>query len=653
MKTMIGRFILITFCFFAGSACAFDRTDTGFFYPIGIKNFNSDGGTWLGRDSAHEKSEDAPPYFNGFYHIGVDMQSEEWSDVYAVADGIAMYISRDGKSWGSGNCALVVEHRTNRGKVFTAVYGHLRCDTLPSASSFRAYQVFAGKSVGKIGHWDYGDHLHFAVHDGSFNGLNPMAKSGWGRMPNSSWTDPCEGNDKCTNTFTDPVAFIKNHAPAHLIQKGEKTVSQTGKVYILDGSDWCQSAGHVYRIVDGGDENSAYWMTEEVDKSDACQAIVDADADVIQKVRDTGGTISTGQLIGEEKKTLWSAISSWFSSLTSLFHKLVADARISTALALEPSVQQQLVVHRKAQMYQIDGTDRQIVILTSGPGQNGDKAIDSVPYSGLETDGTFSPATDGNASGKRPDLVVTNIWTERSSGHEHDTIGFGDTVCLVADIKNAGNADTPSDVKVSFYVSKGNKEDKDPRHAGYEMAKAKYLTKARTAHAIVRRCINAREDDYPSPYPGTFNFGVHLDSDNRIAESNEKNNTKGGQIFTLIENARLIVSQFWISDTAGSVTAFATFTNAGTPFGSDKVNIQYRIQGPQYGPDPIILGFDQAKRGNLRTGDLKYEDLPFLAPTVPGSYILTVEIDYDHRVTEVDRGGNAQELTFTVLDPPE
>lgn len=642
---------MFVFCLFAGAVYALDRTDTGFFYPIGTKNFSSDGGTWLGRDSAHERSEEAPPYFNGFYHIGVDMSSAEGNDVYAVSDGIAVYVSRDGKSWGSGNCALVVEHRTNRGKVLTAVYGHLRCGTLPSASSFRAYQVYAGKSLGKIGHWDYGDHLHFAVHNGSFNGPDPMARSGWGRMLNSSWTDPCEGNDKCTNTFTNPIAFIKTHSPASLTSEGEKTFAQVGGTFALDSSPWCRQANHAYLITIGGDTNSSFWVTEEeADKMLACQKIDEFNERIIQIGQDNGGTISASQVVGKDGGNQ-SAISSFLSPLTSVFHTLVSlTVGTPKALALEPSVQQKLVVYRKGQVYRIDGTDKRIVILTSGPGQNGDKAIDSVPYSELETDGTFSPATDGNASGKRPDLVVTSLWTERSSGHEHDTIGFGDTVCLVADIKNAGNADTPSDVKVSFAVSKGNKEDKDPRHAGYEMAKAKYLTKARTAHAIVRRCINAREDDYPSPYPGTFNFGVHLDSDNRIAESNEKNNTKSGQIFTLIENARLIISQFSLSDMAGPVTAFATFTNVGTPFGSDLVNIQYRIKGPQYGPDPIILGFDQAKRGNLRTGDLKYEDLPFLAPTVPGEYVLTVEIDYDHRVTQADRGGNVQERTFTVPD---
>lgn len=640
----ISRFVLFVFCLFAGVVYALDRTDTGFFYPIGIKNFSTDNGWWLSKD---------PDYFPRKYHVGVDMMTRSLDrEAYAIANGVIYRRHCSDSSWGRGNCALFIMHSTSDGKIFTALYGHLSKESLPKDNDVRA-----GDVIGKTGPWGSGTkdiHLHFGVFPGNIPPSTVPDARGWGMMDVSQWTDPCNGNDKCTNTFTDPIAFIKNHTPAYLIQKGDKTVSHVGKIYILDGSDWCQSASHVYRIVDGGDENSAYWMTEEVDKSDACQAIVDADADVIQKTRENGGTISTGQLIGEEKKTLWSAISSWFSSLTSVFHKFVSlTVGTPKALALEPSVQQQLVVRRKAQIYQIDGTDRQIVILTDGPGMNGDQAIDPVAYSGLETDGTFSPATNGNASGKRPDLVVTSLWTERSSGHEHDTIGFGDTVCLVADIKNAGNADTPSDVKVSFYVSKGNKEDKDPRHAGYEMAKAKYLTKARTAHAIVRRCINAREDDYPSPYPGTFNFGVHLDSDNRIAESNEKNNTKSGQIFTLIENARLIVSQFSISDTAGPVTVFATFTNAGTPFGSDKVNIQYRIKGPQYGPDPIILGFEQVKRGNLRTGDVKYEDVPFLAPTVPGDYVLTVEIDYDHRVTEADRGGNVRELTFTIPDPPE
>ncbi len=649
----ISRFILMIACLFVNVVYALDRTDTGFYYPIGTANFDSGGGTWLGRDSAHERPEEAPPYFNGFYHIGVDMLTAKGNDAYAVADGTAVYISRDSKSWGSGNCALVVEHWTNHKEVFTAVYGHLQCDKLPSSASFRAYQVYAGKSVGKIGRWDDGDHLHFAVHYGSFNGSNSIARSGWGMMPNSSWTDPCNGNDKCTNTFTDPVFFLKTHSPASLTSEGEKTLAQVGGgTYVLDGSPWCRQAGHVYLVAIGGDLDSSLTIAEEeADKMLACQKIDEINERIIRIGQDNGGTISASQVVGKDGDNQ-SIVSSFLSVITSAFHEVIAlTVGTPTALALEPFVQRKLVSYRKGQVYRIDGTDKRIVILTDGPGQNGDKAIDKTAYAESKEGGTYNLG-GSSASGKRPDPAVTDIWTERSSGNKHDAIGFGSTVCFGATIKNKGKADVPKDVKLSFFVSKGNREDKHPRHAGYTMVKAKNLRSGDKTKAVF--CINAREDDYPSAYPGTFNFGAHVNSDGAITESDPNNNWMGGYVFTLTENAKLTLSQFWLSDTpkgGNTVTAFVTVRNTGTPFGSDKVNIQYRIAGPQYGEDPIILGFDQVKRGNLRTGDTRYEELSFVTPTMPGTYVLMAEIDYDHRVTESDRSGNTATLSFSIPDP--
>lgn len=173
---------------------ALDKTGTGFFYPTGTANFDQKCGTWLSRDKAYGGC-----YEDGYYHVGVDAMHPFDGDVYAVSDGEVVATSYDdgtGNKWGFGNCALVVEHRkSNLSGVFVAVYGHLQCSTLKS-------DIVAGRSLGKIGHWKWGDHLHFAIHDGPYS---TMAKSGWGRVPNSSWPSQ--------NTFTDPIAFIKTQKP--------------------------------------------------------------------------------------------------------------------------------------------------------------------------------------------------------------------------------------------------------------------------------------------------------------------------------------------------------------------------------------------------------------------------------------------------------
>ena len=59
------------------------------------------------------------------------------------------------------------------------------------------------------------------------------------------------------------------------------------------------------------------------------------------------------------------------------------------------------------------------------------------------------------------------------------------------------------------------------------------------------------------------------------------------------------------------------------------MNTQWRIQGPQYGPDPIVIGFDQSRRDHLRTNDEHEEDLAFIMPTLPGNYVFSAEVDYD------------------------
>jgi hypothetical protein len=540
---------------------------------------------------------------------------------------------------------MILSCATTTGDLFDVLYAHVQNIVLKKGDF-----VSRGDQIAEIGPYVSGtEHLHFGIREyGYVKNDKDLKCSEWAGYSNMGWQDRDCG-------FIDPIAFIKNHYPADLISKGDKSVVQNGE-YVLDGSDYCPSATHVHKIVEGGDKMSDFWITEEVDKSSACKEVTAFNERVIQTMRDNDGTVSTEKLVGSSEK--WysrSALSSLLSKITSFFHKFIADARPSVVLAADPSIQQQFGLRRTGKVYQINGTDKQLVILTDGPGMNGDKAIDSNAYGESDLSEIFNPSTGNNVSGKRPDLVVTDLWTERSSGHVWDTIAWGSTVCMVAEVKNAGNADTPQDVKLSFYTSKGRKEDKDPRHAGYEMVKAKSLGKARTAKATVKHCINVSEDDYPSPYPGTFNFGVHVDSDNRVAESDEKNNYRGGQVFTLLENARLIVTSFQLSEMTpldgDLVILTATITNVGTPFGSDKINIQYRIQGPEYGPDPVILGFDQIKRSNLRTNDVKTEDIAFVEPTVPGTYIVSVEVDYDHRTTQADRSGNTVTHTFTVPEP--
>lgn len=51
-------------------ASAIEQTSTGFYWPIGISNFDSKCGIWLGRDE-----HNGGCYFENSYHNGVDMMA--------------------------------------------------------------------------------------------------------------------------------------------------------------------------------------------------------------------------------------------------------------------------------------------------------------------------------------------------------------------------------------------------------------------------------------------------------------------------------------------------------------------------------------------------------------------------------------------------
>lgn len=233
----VTMFILVVLCLFAHAVYAIDQTETGFFYPIGKATFESGGGTWLGRDDAHESASEAPHYFDGFYHNGVDMMTRRLdANVYAIADGTIYKRHCDDAAWGPGNCALFIRHKTYDGKVFTALYGHLSKESLPAGND-----VYAGRPIGKTGDWCCGIHLHFGIFFGSTPPATVKGVKGWGMMANTEWRTPCEGDNTCTNSFEDPILFIQTHSaynPSTEVQaRCQGTVCWTPTTSSCEGAD--------------------------------------------------------------------------------------------------------------------------------------------------------------------------------------------------------------------------------------------------------------------------------------------------------------------------------------------------------------------------------------------------------------------------------
>ena len=171
---------------------AIEKTQTGFYWPIGIANFNSGKGWWMSKD---------PDYFSNYYHIGTDMITRDLNyPVYAISDGKIIYKHCDNNSWGLGNCALLIKHKTSDNNEFVAIYGHIRT-SLDQGNTVSAKQI-----LGTTGPWSSGIHLHFGIHPGPEIPYSDSASGiGWGRMTVSHYPN--------ANGFVDPIAFLKNNAP--------------------------------------------------------------------------------------------------------------------------------------------------------------------------------------------------------------------------------------------------------------------------------------------------------------------------------------------------------------------------------------------------------------------------------------------------------
>lgn len=215
MKSWL-KFLWI-FILFAGRAFALEHTPTGFYYPLEDIGF-SECGEWL------ERPDGGGCYgTSGVYHIGTDMTSGSSSldkEVYAVADGtVVQYLSApgDNDSWGVGNTALLVEHRSYNRGMFRAVYGHVRWSSVPAIGD----PVRAGAAIAKIGPWSSGSHLHFGMlSPGRTGAIDPGRNGRWPLeryglvYPNTNYFD---------NGFIDPIWFITHNAPDNWRQLADYT----------------------------------------------------------------------------------------------------------------------------------------------------------------------------------------------------------------------------------------------------------------------------------------------------------------------------------------------------------------------------------------------------------------------------------------------
>lgn len=187
-------------------------TKTGFRYPIGTDAVSAyECGRWLGKPTGHGGC-----YFADLYHTGVDMKANEDARVHAVSDGkvIGMLGTTSSSGWGNGNTALLVEHYSKEYGMFRAVYGHVKIvGSMPVGSTF-----VGGAALGKVGHWDSGDHLHFGILKPGL--LTTDNKSSYGRWSYSLYGVK-SASGRYDNGFIDPIYFITHTGPDNAMSRAE------------------------------------------------------------------------------------------------------------------------------------------------------------------------------------------------------------------------------------------------------------------------------------------------------------------------------------------------------------------------------------------------------------------------------------------------
>ncbi len=191
-------------------------TQTGFVYPVGTDNLKvADCGKWLTKPEYHDGCY--PPGDNGpVYHIGVDLLAGYGTPVRAISDGVVQswsqsYWSNDGTN---DNIALLVRHRSNEYGDFVVLYGHVR----KSDAKDPGVTVKAGETIGYIGNWVGGNHLHFGVVHPDLP--NPIS-SGYGRWSWDKYGFPIVVNGKSyyDNGLIDPIDFIVHTGPDNYLSR--------------------------------------------------------------------------------------------------------------------------------------------------------------------------------------------------------------------------------------------------------------------------------------------------------------------------------------------------------------------------------------------------------------------------------------------------
>jgi hypothetical protein len=626
MKSVM-NFILIGLCVFVNIAFALDQTKTKFFYPIGMATFDSGGGSWLGRDSTHESRNEAPYYFSGFYHNGVDMITRSLNaKVYAIADGKIYQRDCNDESWGPGNCALFIKHQTYDGQVFTALYGHLSKESLVSGKD-----VYAGKPIGKTGLWGDGPkdiHLHFGIFLGNSVPGTVKGIKGWGRMNNSQWTTPCEGNTQCTNSFIDPVKFIETHSAYNI--STEKQTACFMDICWEPGTATCATATSRYRLVRPpyADRVGPEICNELASK----MTYITSAPNLQERVPDNQPS------------------QNWL--------RWVFDVLGMGPIANAAETQQLKYKFPINTINVYTGTvvagNAKLAVYGAGAG-----------YTTAAIDATIP---------NRPDFIVTKTWLETPEGVEAYQYGLRESFNTMAQSKNIGQGSClKGEIQIitgHFYLSKGYKEDPHSGDGAWRRIDSTTTTclnlqpgetHTETKNTIIQEWITE---------PGIYNVVYCIDhpkndhnNGGEHKEKHESNNCSTEAVFEVVNTPYVNVPDvdFFVTGLqfqqapyyAGDQARLSGWIkNQGTAPPPTDIRSSYSVECPGTGRLPLTD--DGTPASNLGPGVTAPEETktPVTLPNVSGTCVAYFCADYLNAVAESNEGNNCTSLAFTLAERP-
>ena len=230
-----------------------DVTSTGYIYPTGKKPtreppllYGYAGAKTYYQYAGWLANGDMGHYITNKYHIGQDIQGNAHDQVYAIADGEVVWISKGGKSWGwdqkvggNENYGFFVKHKLSDGSSFLALYGHVQPTMLELVSApvgkditDKHIKVTAGQPFAELAEIYFQHlgtksptHLHFGIclttlppptcanYAPGKPEACPTARDniGWGAVGLNRWDD--NNGLPETNSFVDPIDWMQTKTP--------------------------------------------------------------------------------------------------------------------------------------------------------------------------------------------------------------------------------------------------------------------------------------------------------------------------------------------------------------------------------------------------------------------------------------------------------